>query len=77
MSKKRRNDIEELNESLTSQEPQEEEIPKIPFAHWFNNQLVKGKVKFYQDEALLVYFKKKGLSELEDEDLYNRTFENF
>jgi hypothetical protein len=37
----------------------------------------KGKIRYYQDEALLVFFKKQGLKNLEDEDTYNKAFERF
>lgn len=82
MSKKRKQDSTELNltseNSLVSAEAEDtNEQPPIPFVHWFDKQLKAGKVKFYQDEALLVFFKKQGLKSIEDEDLYNEAFERF
>jgi hypothetical protein len=53
------------------------ERPKIPFSQWFNRKVSEGRLKHYQDEALLIFLKKQGLSEIEDEDQYNRTLNTF
>lgn len=70
MSKKKKNQIEDL-------ELQTQEKPKMHFSFWFDKKLSEGEVRFYQDEALLVYFKKQGLTENEDESSYDRAFETF
>lgn len=49
----------------------------LPFAHWFDKMLKLGKVRHYQDEAILVFFKKQGLRNTEMEDTYNKMFKNF
>ena len=55
----------------------QEPAPKITFEHWFDKALKAGKVRHYQDEALLVFFKKQGLKNTEIEDQYNKAFKNF
>ena len=73
MSKRKRNEIEDL--AVPVKEVSGE--PKMPFTVWFDKMLSAGRVKFYQDEALLVFFKKQGLKNAEIETTYNKAFENF
>lgn len=75
MARRKRTEIEDL--PVATESAQQPEVPTIPFAHWFDKMLKKGKVRHYQDEALLVFFKKQGLKNTEIEDTYNRTFESF
>lgn len=51
--------------------------PKVPFAFWFDKAQKAGKVKQYQEVALLVYFKKQGLTKIENEDKYNEALKSF
>lgn len=80
MSKRKRNFIQDLEETpspeIESGEPAKDVIP-MSFTHWLDGAVKRGEVKYWQEEALLVFFKKKGLSEIADEDSYNRVFENF
>ncbi len=63
--------------------PKQEELakrpekPKVPFTTWFDKMMKAGKVRDHQDEALLVYFKKQGLKNLEPEEKYNEAFKKF
>ena len=72
MSKKKRDQIDDL-----TQNQQSDDKPKIHFSFWFQKALNDRKVKFYQEDALLVFFKKQGLGEEADEDSYNRALEKF
>lgn len=74
MARRRKTEIEDLPSPAPESTPEQ---PRIPFAHWFDKMLKKGKVRHYQDEALLVFFKKRGLKNTEMEDTYNRAFEIF
>ena len=80
MSKRKRSFIQNLepipSPEVESREPAEEVIP-MSFTHWLDGAVKRGEVKYWQEEALLVFFKKKGLSEMADEDSYNRVFESF
>ena len=51
--------------------------PKISFQAWFIKQTKLGKLRFYQDDAVLVFFKKNGLTETEDPDRYQECFKKF
>lgn len=64
-------------EQAPVQESQDTEIPKIPFDHWFDQKVKAGEVRDFQEEALMVFFKKQGLKNTEIEDKYNRAFKNF
>lgn len=88
MSKRRKFDSTEYDEDLVeaieaefgegpTPAPASPEKPKIPFAMWFDKMVKRGKLRHYHDEALLVFFKKQGLKDHEDEDSYNRAFEKF
>jgi hypothetical protein len=57
--------------------PEPAEIVKIPFAHWFSEKVKSGKLRHYQDEALLVFLKKQGLGELESADNYEAALKKF
>ena len=74
MARRRKQEIEDLPPSQEAAQP---EVPKVPFAMWFDKLVKKGKIRAHQDEALLVFFKKQGLKNTEMEDTYNRAFENF
>lgn len=78
MSKRKREEIADLENPVKAKaEAGTSSKPKIPFAHWFDKQLRAGKVRDYQDEALLVFFKKQGLKNLEDEEKYDAALERF
>lgn len=83
MSRRRKTEIEDLPspaeiESVDVEEASAApEVPMLSFSHWFDKMLKKGKVRHYQDEALLVFFKKQGLKNIEMEDTYNKTFKSF
>lgn len=75
MGRRRKSEIEDL--PSVTEASKADTPPKISFAHWFDKQLKNGAVRHYQDEALLVFFKKQGLKNTEMEDTYNRAFEKF
>lgn len=78
MSKKfKKNEIEDLEPVVDTPQTTGAQERKIPFAHWFDRQVQAHKLRSYQDEALLVFFKKQGLKNIEDEDTYNRALEKF
>lgn len=81
MSRRRRQEEIEDLETPTLEEAgevvEEQSKPKMPFSVWFDRLVKAGKIRDYQDEALLVFFKKKGLKSSEDVDTYNKAFENF
>ena len=61
-------------------EPQVEptpEAPKLPFEIWFSHMLKEKKVKFWQEEPILVFMKKQGLSSAETEDAYTKVLAKF
>ena len=72
MSKKFKSSMEELVVEI----PQEAK-PKIPFELWFNNKVRDGKLKDHQDYALMVFFEKRGLTELEEPDAYDTVLKFF
>jgi hypothetical protein len=55
----------------------EKQVQKIPFSVWFDRMMKAGKVKFWQEESLLVYMRKQGLSNAEAEDLYCDALKKF
>lgn len=63
--------------SVEDAQPEIPQKPKIPFDHWFDGKVKAGKLRHYQDEALLVFFAKRGLKDNEDEDSYNKALEKF
>ena len=64
-------------DDLKSEEVAEIVKPKIAFESWFASKLAKKQVKFYQDEALLVFMRKQGLKDVENPDLYEEAFKKF
>lgn len=48
----------------------DEKIEKIPFSVWFAQQLKSGKLRFWQEREISVFFKEHGLSEREEADKY-------
>lgn len=87
MSKKRKDEFDQLDfpvvlEGVSNEaaEPAPVEVvrkPKIPVAHWIDKAVKKGLIREHQEEALLVFFGKKGLKNLEAEDSYNQAFKKF
>lgn len=59
------------------EKPKVIEVPKVSFQYWFNENLKRHKVRFWQDDAILVFFKKQGLTENEIQDTYDKAFERF
>lgn len=55
----------------------EQEQPKVPFEIWFKHMLTAKRVKFWQEEPLLVFMQKQGLSKSEAEDTYTKALERF
>lgn len=55
----------------------EEREPTIPFPSWFLKQVQKGRLRDHQEEALLVFFKKRGLSAVESPAAYEEAFLKF
>lgn len=49
----------------------------LSYPHWFDLKLKQGEVSFYQIDSLLVFFKKKGLTEIENPDSYEKAFLKF
>jgi len=68
--------LAEVEEKI-EEKPIVKETPKVNFQAWFNKKLKKKQVRFWQDEGLLVFFKKQGLTEAEAEDLYDEALERF
>lgn len=79
--KKRKKKRELANNSLDSEPVEAIRVikvqPKIPFSVWFNRMELKGKVRFWQEDALAVFMTKQGLSTAETEDLYSEAFKRF
>lgn len=50
---------------------------KVTFAAWFDKARKKYKLRDYQDFALLTFFKKHGLTEIEDPEKYEDLFKKF
>ena len=48
--------------------------PKITFRDFFQKKLVEGKVQTWEDKALLIFFSKRCLTELEEHDCYEKMF---
>lgn len=71
---KYKKEMEPVVEETQVEAPQR---PKIPFGHWFDTKVKAGRLKFYQDEALLVFVAKRGYTELEDEDIYEALLKLF
>ena len=44
---------------------------KTPFPVWFDQQVRNGKLQFWQDKEISVFFKSKGLSDNEESDKYS------
>jgi hypothetical protein len=49
----------------------EEKPEKTPFPVWFAAQVRNGKLQFWQDKEISVFFKSKGLSDNEESDKYS------
>lgn len=47
-----------------------EKREKIPFSLWFAEQKRLGKLQFWQEREISVFFKENGLSEKEEADKY-------
>ena len=50
---------------------------RVPFGIWFDGKVKAHKIKPHQKAALLVFFKKQGLSALENPDKYEEAFKKF
>lgn len=79
MSKKKKqsDEIVDLEQSEAVEVSTEAPIVLIPFTHWVDKLIKKGKIRDYQDEALLVFFKKQGLKAQEPEEVYDTAFKRF
>ncbi len=42
----------------------------IPFQIWFSKKVSTGKLKFWQESEISIFFKEKGLSDKEEPDKY-------
>ena len=47
------------------------EPKKVTFAVWFHRQVKAGKLQFWQEKEISVFFKQKGLSDSEEADKYS------
>lgn len=76
--KKRRKSRKESEDNSEEFLPKQEKVvSKMPFSVWFNKMLKRGKVKYWQEEPLLVYMRKQGLSQAEAEDQYSEVLKKF
>lgn len=48
---------------------------RVPYEVWFSKKLLEKKVNKWQEVELRVFFKSKGLSNLEEIEIYNKYFE--
>ena len=44
---------------------------KVSFPVWFSRQVKAGKLKFWQEKEVSVFFREKGLSDNEEADKYS------
>lgn len=51
--------------------------PKISYRNWFDRRLSEGVVKPWQESSILIFFKKRGLSENETIDRFDEIFKIF
>jgi hypothetical protein len=56
---------------------EEEVLPRIPFLLWFEGKVKEGKIRAHQDYALSVFFEKRGLTDNETSDAYEKAFKSF
>lgn len=47
------------------------EAERVPYIIWFTNQVKAGKLGFWQEKEVSVFFKEKGLSDNEEPDKYS------
>jgi hypothetical protein len=59
--------------------PEDQEIIefKIPLAHWFDEKVKSGQARKHQFNSISIFFKKKGLSEIENPDRYEEYYRSF
>lgn len=57
--------------SEKKQETKKPEENKIAFGFWFTTAIRAGKVEFWQDKEILVFFKNRGLSDRETKSKYD------
>jgi hypothetical protein len=48
-----------------------EKTTKVPYPVWFHDQVKAGKLKFWQEKEVSVFFREKGLSDYEEADKYS------
>jgi hypothetical protein len=65
-------DLESLKKPVTIQVR-----PKISYRNWFDRRLSEGVVKPWQESAILIFFKKRGLTENETIDRFDEIFKIF
>lgn len=51
--------------------------PLIPFPQWFSDKVKSGKLRVHQENALKVFAKKQGLTEIEHPDVYEELLKKF
>jgi hypothetical protein len=51
--------------------------PKITYHSWFQKKVKEGKLQTWQAKAVSIFFKKRGLGELETEGDFNEIFKIF
>lgn len=57
--------------SETKEENIKPEERKIAYGFWFTTAIKAGKVEFWQDREILVFFKNRGLTEKETKSRYD------
>lgn len=77
MSKKKKSEEIADLEPMTVELSEVAQVKLVPFTHWVDKLIKKGKIRYHQDEALLVFFKKHGLKAQEPEEVYDAAFSKF
>jgi hypothetical protein len=51
--------------------------PMMTFEAWFQKKVKEGKLQEWQTKAVSIFFKKRGLKEIESEDQFDEIFKIF
>jgi len=64
-------------ETITKIDTPKPKSKKIAFNSWFVAEQQKRTVKAWQTAEILIFFKKRGLSECEEKEVYDKVFKKF
>ncbi len=67
--------IEEIKEDQPVTEVMVKISPKITFTEFFQKKLAMGHIRAWENETLLRFFNKRGLSDSEDQDTFEKMFQ--